>query len=159
MVAGQAVSGGSAPSSAASTRRRRASRRASVPAVSASPVPAGERRLLRAAGGVGGDLAPRVLEEQLDLALRLLELGGAEPRQPDPLLVEDQGLLQRQVPLLELLHDLVELEQGGLEARRLLAAHSSSLPVTRAASAPERTRMRRGSPTATPSASRTRRPE
>src|SRR5437762_1435083 len=130
MVDGQADSAGRAASRAASTRRRRASISAARSRLSASPVAAGERRLLRLPGGVGGDLAAAVLEQELDLAFRLLELGVAESGQADALLVEDERLLEGQVALLELLHDLVQLLEGGLEARRLPGAHGSSFAVT-----------------------------
>src|SRR5438045_4041401 len=113
MVGGQADSAGRAASRAASTSRRRDSI-SGARSLSASPVAAGERCLLRTAGGVERDLSAAVLEEQLDLALRFLELGVAQPRETDPLLVEDERLLEGQVALLELLHDLVELLEGGL---------------------------------------------
>src|SRR5438477_4462615 len=132
MVAGHADSGGRAASRAASTSLRRASSSAARSSLSASPVAARERRLLRAAGGVRRDLPAAVLEEELDLALGLLELGVAQAGEADAFLVEDERLLEGQVTLLELLHDLVQLLEGGLEARRLLGAHGSSFPVTRA---------------------------
>src|SRR5713226_9281887 len=158
MVGGQSDSAGRAASSAASIRRRRASSSAARSPFSASPLAAGERRLLGTAVGVHDEIAARVLEEQLDLALRLLQLGVAQAREPHALLVEEERLLERKVALLELLHDLVQLLEGRLEGGGLLRGHASSFPVTRAASAPDCTRMRSGSPTETSAASRTRRP-
>src|SRR5258706_5677145 len=161
MVGGQWDSAGRAASSAASIRRRRASSPCSAArsALSASPVAAGERRLLGTAIGIHDEIAARVLEKQLDLALRLLQLGVAQAREPHALLVEDERLLERKVALLELLHDLVQLLEGRLEGGGLLRGHAPSFPVTRAARAPACTRMRSASPTATSPASRTRRPE
>src|SRR6478735_6667436 len=105
MVAGHADAGGSAASRASSTARRRASSSAARSSLSASPVAAGERRLLRPPGGVERDLAAGVLQEELDLALRLLQLAVAQAGETDPLFVEHERLLQGQVALLELLHD------------------------------------------------------
>src|SRR5204862_1749555 len=115
-------SAGRAASRAASTRRRRSSipveaSRAirGAPPPTGSLLPASEGRLARPALGVEHEVAARVLEQQLDLALRLLQLGVAQAAQPHALLVEDERLLQRQLALPELLHDLVVLEEGGLE--------------------------------------------
>src|SRR6266850_3128491 len=158
MVGGQSGSAGRAASSAASIRRRRASSPAARSGFSDSPVAAGERRLLGAAAGVEDEVPARVLQQQLDLALRLLQLGVAQAREPHALLVEDERLLEGQLALLQLLHDLVELLQGGLEGGRLFGGQASSFPVTCAARAPDCTRTRSGSPTATSAASRTRWP-
>src|SRR5258708_12645496 len=169
MVGGQRDSGGRAAPSAASIRGRRASSHWRPPAsvggcsaarspLSASPVAAGERRLLGTAIGIHDEIAARVLEEPLDLALRLLQLGVAQAREPHSLLVEEERLLERKVALLELLHDLVQLLEGRLEGGGLLRGHTSSFPVTRAASAPVCTRIRTGSPPDTSAASPTRRP-
>src|ERR1700687_2132007 len=102
MVGGQSDSRGRAASRAASTRRRRSSSSAASapgirprPSPGPSPVAAAERRLLRLAARVEDEVAARVLEQQLDLALRLLELGVAQPREAHPLLVEDERLLER----------------------------------------------------------------
>ena len=78
-------------------------------------------------------LATRVLEQHLDLALGLLELAVAQPRQPDALLVELQRLLERQLAALELLHDLLELRERLLERGRVAVCHSFSLESTRGA--------------------------
>src|SRR6185295_13552061 len=159
MVDGQSDSAGRAASSAASTRRRRASSPAARSPLSDSPVAAREGRLPGSAARVEDEIPARVLEEQLDLALRLLQLGVAEAREPHALFVEDERLLEGQLALLELLDDLVQLLQGGLEGGRLFGGQASSLPVTCAASAPDCTRMRSASPTETSAASRTRWPE
>src|SRR6185369_1777535 len=159
MVGGQSDSAGKAASSAASIRRRRASSPAARSLLSDSPVAAGERRLLGAAARVEDEVAPRVLEEQLDRALRLLQLGVAQAGETDALLVEDERLLEGQLALLQLLNDLVQLLERGLEGGRLFGGQASSFPVTCAASAPDCTRMRSASPTATSAASRTRWPE
>src|SRR5690348_3571537 len=99
MVGGQSDSTGRAASRAASIRRRRASSLCSAARslVSDSPVAAREGRLLGTAAGVEDEVPALVLEEQLDLALRLLELGVAEAREPHALFVEDERLLERQL--------------------------------------------------------------
>src|SRR6476661_4343619 len=103
MVGGQSDSRGRAASSAASIRRRRASKSAARSLLSDSPVAPGEGRLLGAAAGVEDEVAARVLQEQLDLAFRLLQLGVAQARETDALFVEHERLLEGQLALLQLL--------------------------------------------------------
>src|SRR5262245_64533428 len=120
MVAGQASSGGNARSSAASIRARRSS---SAPARPCARAPALRLAAILGGEGLGAGLAPgvqrrltaRVLHQELDLAFRLLELGVAEAGEPDALFVELQRLLERQLPLLEALDDLLELLERALE--------------------------------------------
>src|SRR6266704_2606189 len=155
MVAGQVVSEGSARSRAASTPARSPSSVASRSGVrSGRIVGPGQRLRLGPAILVEDRLPARVLHEHLDLALGLLELAVAEAREPDPLFVELQRLLEGQLALLELRHDLLELLQRFLEGRDGGVVHAGSLPVTVAARAPWWRRTRRPSPTATSAARR-----
>src|SRR5207249_515845 len=101
-----------------------------------------EGRLLGPALAVEDEIASRVLHEQLDLAFCLLQLGMAEPREADPLLVEGERLLEGQLALLEALDDRLQLLERGLEAGRLLVAHASSFEVTTAPRPRPRTRSR-----------------
>src|SRR6266704_3860052 len=155
MVAGQVVSEGSARSRAASTSARSPSSVASRYGVrSGLIVGPGQRLRLRPAFLVEDRLPARVLHQHLDLALGLLQLAVAEAGEADALLVELQRLLQGQLALFELLHDLLELLQRVLERRDRGVVHAGSLPVTVAARAPWWRRTRRPSPTATSAARR-----
>src|SRR5262249_7773304 len=55
------------------------------------------------------------LVEDLDAALGVLETGVAEPRELHAALVEGERLLEREVAILELLHDRLELGDRRLE--------------------------------------------
>src|SRR5262245_52042317 len=142
MVAGQASAEGSAWSRAASTSARRPPRTASPAADGASDGPvilfrARQRTRPWLPLLVQQGFAARVLHQHLDLALGLLQLAMAEPGQPDALLVELQRLLEGQVALLQLLHDLLELLQRPLEGLGgLRPAHPGSLSVTVARKVP-----------------------
>src|SRR5687768_16455970 len=98
MVAGHSVSPGSARSSASSTTARRA---AIQPASAAAEAGSARGLVTRRLEGRGHEIAAGVLQQQLDLALRLLELGVAHPRQPHALLVQGQRLLERELALLQ----------------------------------------------------------
>src|SRR6187402_1523251 len=98
MVAGHSVSVGSARESASSTTARRAAiQPASAAAEAGSARGLVTRRLegrgLRTPVLVRHEIAAGVLQQQLDLALGLLELRVAHPRQPHALLVQGQRLL------------------------------------------------------------------
>src|SRR5882672_8210730 len=97
-IAGHAGGDGSHCSSAASTRARAPARNSASGSVTTST----------ALGIVGGKRRRRRLElaalvEDLDAALRLLELRVAEARELDAAFVERERLLQREVALFELL--------------------------------------------------------
>src|SRR5262245_8222289 len=158
MVAGHAVSGGSAASSAFSRSARSRSCSAAVAAAASGRdvviFRAGNRLRARPALGVEHHVSPGVLDQHLDLALGLLQLAVAEAREPDALLVELQRLLEGELALLELLDDLLQLLQRLLE-RGNGRAHEVSFAVTVAASVPSWRRTRRASPTATSLAART----
>src|SRR6267154_1527551 len=111
MRAGQIGGLGSQRSSASSTSTRMQSRKAasgSVTTRSAAFAIVGPER-----GGRGLQLAPLV--EDLDATFGLLQPRVAETRELYAALVQLQGLLEREVPLLELLDDGFELGDRGLE--------------------------------------------
>jgi hypothetical protein len=111
-IAGHAGGDGSQRSSPASTRARawvRNSASGSVTTSTALGILGGKRRRRR--------LQFTALVEDLDAALRLLELRVAEARELDAALVERQRLLEREVAFLELLDDRFEL--GDRRARSL----------------------------------------
>src|SRR5882672_8832015 len=103
-IAGHAGGDGSQRSSPASTRARawvRNSASGSVTTSTALGILGGKRRRRR--------LQFAALVEDLDAALRLLELRVAEARELDTALVERERLLEREVAFLELLDDGFEL--------------------------------------------------
>src|SRR5262249_19762218 len=65
--------------------------------------------------GEGRDRALLVLQEDLDPALGGLELLIAGPGEPDSLLEQLEGVLERHVAVLELPDDLLEPRERGLE--------------------------------------------
>src|SRR5688572_13849156 len=166
MVAGHAVSGGRARSSAASRMGRFTPIQVARGDVGAGSARGGlvtrrllEGRGLRAALLVEDEVAAGILQQQLDLALRLLELGVAEAGQLDAFFVEDERLLERQLAFFQALHDLLELEESGLEGGCLgLFGQRGSFAVTRAVSPPSSRRTRTSAPTSTSAPARSRRP-
>src|SRR5260221_11189580 len=101
-IAGQTGGDGRTRSSAASTRARALVRN---PASGSAPTAS------TALGIVGAKRRRRRLQlaalvENLDAAVGLFELGVAEARQLDATLVQGQRLFEREVPFLQLLHDV-----------------------------------------------------
>src|SRR6185436_13177468 len=78
--------------------------RAALPRRPSTP----EGRLARAALGVGGQVAAGVLDEELDLPLRLFQLGVAQAGEAHAFLVQGQRFLESQLALLQPLDDLLE---------------------------------------------------
>src|SRR5262245_30080624 len=153
IVSGQAPAGGSAWSSRWSTSARRSSRPAPGPAAVVSglavmvPGAAGvigrERSRPRPSFGVHDRFSPRVLHQHLDLALGLFQLRVAQARQADPLLVQAERFLERQLALLQALDNVLELLERRFERRCVgLRRHGVSFPVTLASSPPPCTRIR-----------------
>src|SRR5262249_40930243 len=93
---------------------------------------------------IGGEGCRRRLQltalvENFDAALGLLELRMAEPRELDTPLVEGQRLLERQVTLLELLDDGLELGDGGFKVFDGRVGHYRDVPGVRCAGSADRT--------------------
>src|SRR5258707_1326983 len=121
-IAGHAGGNGSQRSSAASTRARalvRNSASESVTTSTALGILGGKRRRRR--------LQLTALVEDLDAALRLLELRVAEARELDAAFVERERLLEREIPFFQLLDDRFELGDRRFEVFDRRFGHVSAL--------------------------------
>ncbi len=111
--AGASGGAGRIAASAASTSARRASRYSASPSAVVTPCPSRDRCSSPNPGGAGLT-SPRSFRISMR-RLGLFEPCVAEARQVDAALVELQRRFERQVALLELLDDGLELGDGGLE--------------------------------------------